>query len=203
MGIKSKKTYYAFLPFFEADYGAFRDTQLHMVVPFSFNATKGQPSYYGPGIVELGVKYRIIHETNAMPQIGVFPLVELPTGDPDKGLGKGKTQLFIPIWLQKSWGRKHHQWKTYGGGGYWINPGLHNKNYWFCGWVIQRDICKDCWSGLELFYQTKTKINEHESFGFNIGGAIPIHKNWQVLYSFGNQTGLGQFLYCMTLYHTW
>ena len=31
---------------------------------------------------------------------------------------------------------------TYGGGGYWINPGPDNKNFWQLGWLGQRDITK-------------------------------------------------------------
>jgi hypothetical protein len=57
----------------------------------------------------------------------MFPLVEVPSGDADKGLGNGKTQYFLPVWLQKDFGK----WTIYGGGGYWINPGTGNKNWWF------------------------------------------------------------------------
>ena len=54
-----------------------------------------------------------------MPMVGIFPLVEIPTGNSDKGLGNGHTQVFIPLWLQKHWG----DFQTYGGGGYWMNNG--------------------------------------------------------------------------------
>ena len=46
------------------------------------------------------------------PMIGVFPLVEAPTGDARRGLGAGHTREFLPLWLQKSFGG----WTTYGGG---------------------------------------------------------------------------------------
>jgi len=88
-------------------------------------------------------------------------------------------------------------------GGYWFNPGVNNKNYWFFGWVIQRQVTKSWWVGLETFYQTKTKRDEHESFGFNIGGGVTLQKDWQIIYSFGRNTGVGQFLYYVALYHTW
>src|SRR5208282_5497961 len=71
-GTKSSRELYAFLPYFEANYGAFKDTQLHIIAPFSIDKKKGKATHYGPGIIELGVKYRIIHETKKMPQIGVF-----------------------------------------------------------------------------------------------------------------------------------
>jgi hypothetical protein len=42
----------------------------------------------------------------------------VPTGNAERGLGTGHTHGFMPLWLQKSFGK----WLTYGGG-YWINPG--------------------------------------------------------------------------------
>ena len=29
--------------------------------------------------------------------MGTFPLLELPTGDSDKGLGAGQTRFFVPL----------------------------------------------------------------------------------------------------------
>jgi len=112
-------------------------------------------------------------------------------------------QVFVPVWLQKSWGQKGHQWTTYGGGGYWFNPGKNNKDYCFFGLVIQREITKYWWMGLETFFQTKTKIDGHNTFGFNIGGGIKLQENLQIVCSLGNNTGLGQFLYYTALYYTW
>lgn len=202
-GNKSKNELYAFLPFFEMDYGAFKDTQLHAIIPFSFDKMSKKAGYYGPGIIELGVKYRIVHETKSFPQIGIFPLLELPTGNSGKRLGSGKTQLFLPLWLQKSWGKKGQEWTAYGGGGYWFNPGKNNKDYCFLGLVVQRQINKLWWTGLEAFYQTKPKIGMHQSFGFNFGVGIKFHKNLQLVYSFGDNIGLGKFLYYASLYYTW
>lgn len=202
-GAKSSNEFYAFLPEFEVDYGAFNDTQLHAIIPLTIDKKNGQACHYGPGTIELGVKYRIIHETKSTPQIGIFPLIEAPTGNSRKGLGNGKTQVFLPVWLQKSWGKTGQKWTTYGGGGYWFNPGKNNKDFCFLGWVIQRDITKSWWMGLETFFYTKTKIDKHESVGFNIGGSIKLQKNLQIIYSFGKNTGAGQFLYSTALYYTW
>jgi hypothetical protein len=43
---------------------------------------------------------------------------------------------------------------TFGGGGYWINPGAGNKNHWFVGWVLERKITDKLTLGVELFHQT-------------------------------------------------
>ena len=98
--------------------------------------------------MEIGAKFRFIQETGSRPQVGVFPIIMLPTGDKDKGLGSGEVQAFLPIWVQKGWG----PWKTYGGAGYWVNTGADNKDYWFFGWEVQRDVTKYLTLGAEMFH---------------------------------------------------
>jgi len=41
-------------------------------------------------------------------------------------------QAFLPVWMQKDVG----DWTVYGGGGYWINPGAGQKNWWFTGLAV-------------------------------------------------------------------
>src|SRR4051794_38691528 len=92
----------AVAPLVEFNFGALPDLQLHIVAPIGHNWTSGESSHHALGDVELGAKYRFLHETDTLPQVAIFPLVELPTGDHGRGLGNGKTQVFLPIWLQKS-----------------------------------------------------------------------------------------------------
>lgn len=101
------------IPAFEYNYGAFPDTQLHIVVPLVRNSPNDGSSAYGLGDIEVGVKYRFIGETETTPQVGVFPMAELDTGNASEGLGNGKTWWRLPVWIQKSIG----SWLTYGGGG--------------------------------------------------------------------------------------
>jgi hypothetical protein len=101
-------------PHLEVNYGAFPNLQLHLIAPVSFNALSHESSHFGYGDTELGVKYRFFEETDELPQIGTFPVIELPSGNRKLGLGTGHTQVFLPIWLQKSFG----PWTTYGG--WWI-----------------------------------------------------------------------------------
>jgi hypothetical protein len=107
--------------------------------------------------------------------------MEVPTGDKGKGLGNGDPQFFIPLWIQKSWG----PWTTYGGGGYWINPGTGNRDYGFVGWEIQRDITKQFTLGAEIFHQTASTVGGDSHTGFNIGTIINITDNHHILFSSG------------------
>lgn len=56
------------------------------------------PANYGIGDIKLGVKYRFVHETDTVPQIGTFPLVTSSTGSSEKGLGSGQVDVLLPIW---------------------------------------------------------------------------------------------------------
>jgi len=95
------------------NWGAAPNLQLHLVVPLVTNVATGEPAQHGIGDIELGAKYRFLKETDRRPEIGLFPFVELPSGDAARGLGVGATWDRVPIWLKKSVG----DWNVFGGGG--------------------------------------------------------------------------------------
>ena len=155
-------------PHVEVNYGVVPEVQLHMILPMAWNRPTGGSTQYGFGDIELGVKYRFIHEGEWIPQAGTFPLAEIPTGDSSRGLGEGRVRMYFPLWLQKSKG----PWTSYGGGGYWINPGDDNRNYWFAGWEVQRDFSRMVTIGAELFYATEDSTGAGDHLGFNVGGIV-------------------------------
>ena len=171
------------LPGVEVNYGVVPDIQLHAVVPLAFDKPSGSGMQNGIGDIELGAKYRFIHEDENgwQPQVGVFPLIEVPTGDANKALGAGQTRIYLPVWLQKSVGK----WLTYGGGGYWINPGVGNQNYWFTGWLLQRQVTEQLALGGEVFHQTADTLGGKGSSGFNLGGVYDFSENHHLLFSAG------------------
>jgi len=188
-------------PAVEFNYGPLPDVMLHLITPMAYDAPEGQASHFGYGDTELGVKYRLVHETARLPMIGIFPLVEIPTGNSDKGLGNGQAQYFLPVWLQKDLG----QWTTYGGGGYWINPGAGNKNYWFSGILLQYNLSESFYLGGEIFYQTADTVHGEDGLGFNLGGSLPLGKDVQLLFSAGRgltDTSSNRFSYYISLYYT-
>lgn len=173
----------AILPGLEVNYGAAPNLHLHLIAPLAYDNVSGSGAQYGYGDTELGAKYRFIEEDEKgwRPQVATFPLVEVPTGDEKRGLGTGHVQEFLPIWLQKSFG----DWTTYGGGGYWINPGADNKNFWFFGWLLQRKITEQLTLGGEVFHQTADTVDGKDSTGFNLGGVYDITENHHILFSAG------------------
>ncbi len=168
------------LPAFEYNYGILPDVHLHIIAPLAFDAPSDGKPQFGLGYTELGVKWRFVEEdkNGAMPQVGTFPLVELPTGNPAGTLGTA----FLPLWLQKSFG----PWTTYGGGGYWINRvAPDDRDYWFFGWLLQRKITDQLTLGGEIFHQTSSKVDGVPSTSFNVGGSYDLDEHNHLLFSAG------------------
>lgn len=169
------------LPHIELNYGFIPDMQAHLLLPMDFDLSNGKRFIYGYGYTEAGIKYRFVHETNNTPQIGVFPLVEIPTFS-NPAFGNEQIQVYLPVWIQKSWNRL----TTYGGAGYWINPGNGNKNWLFTGWEVQYNLFPQLSFGGEIYYQTSRSNDTPSVVGFNIGGSFnPTHK-FHVIFSGGH-----------------
>ena len=183
-------------PHIEVNYGIFPNVQVHLIAPFKYVKPEVEPSQYGFADMEFGAKFRFIQETDLCPQVGAFPIVVLPTGDKVKGLGSGEIQAFLPLWVQKSRG----PWKTYGSGGYWINPGNANKNYWFFGWEVQRDLSKYFTFGAEVFHQTPSEVGGDSSTGFNVGGIINFTDQHHLLISAGRDFSGPNHFTCYVAY---
>jgi len=173
------------LPAFEYNYGVLPDMQLHIVVPFVKSAPNDAASESGIGDVEVGVKYRFVQETDTMPQIGIFPMAELATGDSNKGLGNGKTWWRLPVWIQKSWG----EWTTYGGAGYVINHADGQKNYPFAGWLLQKDLGEKWTLGGEVFGRSKDTVDGQGTTIVNVGGFYKFTPDFNLLFSAGHSVG--------------
>jgi hypothetical protein len=187
-------------PAFEFNYGALPDVHLHLVMPIAFSKQKNGPLHTGYGDTELGVKYRFVNQTDLLPDIATFPLVELPTGNEAKGLGNGKTQVYLPLWLQKDIGN----WTIYGGAGYWINPGAGNRNWNFSGLLVQYNFASDFFLGAEIFHQTPSSNSTPQNTGIHVGGGIPVGLNSQLIFSADAGNGITSykhFSYYVGIYH--
>jgi len=136
-------------PAIEFNAGVLKNVQFHVVAPYTAVTGNGIPTASGYGDTEVGVKFRFVQETASRPQIGIFPMAELASGNAAKGLGNGRTWYRLPVWIQKSWG----PWTTYGGGGVALNGAPGMQNYGFGGWLIQRDLSPKLTLGGELFTQ--------------------------------------------------
>jgi len=193
---------FAQVPAVEVNYGPLENVQLHVIAPLTISESDAEPAHYGYGDTELGLKYRFIQESDWLPQVGTFPLVEVPTGDSGRGLGNGQTQIFVPVWLQKSFG-KDKEWTSFGGGGLWYNPGPDHRNFWRLGWELQRDFGEHFTFGGEVYHETPSAqfpnsaslpgslptiaapAGAHGHTAFNLGGYINFDEHHHLLFSAG------------------
>ncbi len=184
-------------PHFELNYGASSQIMLHIIFPMNYAQPSGHGIRYGLGDVEIGCIYQFIKEDKSRPMIGTFPHLEIPSGSRRRGLGNGRPQVFIPIWVCKNLGR----WMTYGGGGYWINPGPANKNNWAYGAVVQRELSKVVSVGGEIFGNTTSTVGESGRTAVNLGAIITLRQDHDIMLSLGRDIHGPDDFYMYLAYH--
>ncbi|MBV9829207.1 MAG: hypothetical protein JO001_26615 [Alphaproteobacteria bacterium] len=188
----------------DANYGAAENLQLHAALPMNLDKPDGGGVRAGIGDTELGFKYRFLTEDEAgwRPQAAIYPAIDFPTGNAARGLGTGRTHLFLPLWLQKTFG----DWSSFAGLAYDINPGPGNRDYGFAGWVVQRQITEDLSLGAELFHQTANAVGGKGQTGFNLGLTYDLSAHYHLLFSAGeglqNRVTTNAFSYYAALQFT-
>jgi hypothetical protein len=188
-------------PGMEVNYSFLRNTFAHLVVPLAYNDPRGGGSAYGPGDVELGFKWRFLSQQNSGVDAATFPLVELPTGSARRGLGSRRPSYFLPLWLEKDWG----PWTVYGGGGRWFMQDPGQRDWWYAGVLVQRQLGPDLYLGAEVFHKTAQTVGGRAGTGFNVGGGYTLAGPWQLLFSAGrNLTDVSdnRLSYYVALYRT-
>jgi hypothetical protein len=198
-------------PAFEINNGVAPNTQVHLIIPEAYSAQDGI-SFMGMGDIELGVKFRFQPEKRAAPEIGVFPLMELSTGDAAKGLGNGRTWFKVPMWIQKSWGA----WTSYGGFGYAFNSAPGQRDFPYGGILIQRNLSPQWTLGGEIFAQGATAqvpssrnppvavAGENATVIWNVGGQYNFTPDFSFLFTAGHSfAGDGNAVMYFGLYRTW
>jgi len=171
----------ATLPHFEMNYGAVHDVQLHLLIGPGYVKVDGDHQY-GFMTAEVGFKYRFINDETSNFQVGIFPLLEIPTTSKESIVGNNHLQTFLPVWIQKSWGK----FTTYGGAGYWINSGENSKNSVFVGWQAQYDFTKTLSLGGEIYYESPDTKDGESDVAFKVGGFINLNEENHILFSIGH-----------------
>jgi hypothetical protein len=157
----------------DLNYGGAKDLQLTATIPVVFQ-TGASP---GLGDIELAVKYRFLHQSagSVLPDVAFFPRLSTPSG----GLtyGTGRPQLLAPLWAQKDFGA----WSLFGGGGYTLNPGAGQRNYWISGAALTRTITPRFSLGAEVYHQTPTDLAGRDFTGINLGALYRFTPHWSFI----------------------
>ncbi|MGE5624940.1 MAG: transporter [Bacillota bacterium] len=188
------------LPGFEYNRGIFPDVQFHVVVSGARLIPAAGVSEWGMGDTEIGIKYRFIQETDDHPQVGIFPMIEAPTGSAARGLGNGQAWYRLPVWIQKSSG----DWTTYSGAGYTINRAPGARNYPFAGWLLQKQLNDSLTLGGEVFSQGADSDPGAGRTLVNLGGYWNFTPEFCLLFSAGHSiAGESHAIAYLGLYWTW
>jgi hypothetical protein len=185
--------------------------QLHLALPVGAVFIPYGPTYYGLGDTELGAKIRLIKETKRIPEVGIFPFFELPSGDASKTLGVGGMWYRMPLWLQKSWGPEDRQWTSYGGGGEVVvsaaGYGNGYKDFPFSGLLVQRQLSKKLTLGVELYghgAEGPAAISTRASTLLDLGGIYEFKPGFDLLFAAGRSIhGQPETYTYLALYWTW
>jgi hypothetical protein len=162
----------------EINFGPTTELQLTLGLPvdYAYDATGWR---WGAGDVEISAKYRFYHDEAVGVQVAFFPGITLPTGS--NGLGAGKLTALLPIWAQKDAG----PWSVFGGGGYAINPGAGNRNYWTSSAAVTRHFGDSLLLGIEANRQGADVIGGNGSTRLGIGGIYQLKRPLRLLASAG------------------
>lgn len=162
----------------EINYGAAPDLQLTVGLPTAFSHDDAGWRW-GAGDVAVSAKYRFYHDEQAGISIAAFPGITLPTAS--NGMGNGNVTALLPVWLQKDTGA----WSLFGGGGYAINPGSGNRDYWTAGAAVTRQIGPDLLIGVEADRQGPDAIGGRASTSLGLGAIVQLPSPFRLLASGG------------------
>jgi len=170
-------------PGLEVHYGITDHLEIITIVPMAFEHPTGSASVVGLGDIQFATKWRFLDADNDgwRPAIAFEPTIILPTANANRGLGTGFTQAFLPIWLSKDFGK----FTVFGGGGYNINPGRDNRNFWFTGVGVTYTIDPQWTIGAEVFRTTADTTGGTSSVAFNLGVIYNIDDNNHLMMSAG------------------
>jgi hypothetical protein len=165
----------------EAHVGVVERLEIDVTAPLAFVRSSTSGASRGYGDTTLGVKYRLLDESDVAPAVSAVPKLVIATGRAGRGLGVGGEQVLLALSAQKSLADV----QSYAAAGYWINRGPGGRNYAVFGWQVQRSVSERWTFGVEAFAVTAQANGQSTSTGFNIGGYYAIDERNQLLFSAG------------------
>jgi hypothetical protein len=161
----------------DLNYGALPGVQLTATLPLDYETGAG--GRVSRGDVEVGLKYRVLDREKAGFSVAVFPRLILPTAG--RGFGTGRVQALLPVWAQQDVG----PWSLFGGGGYTINPGPGNRDFWLGGLAVTRTVSRRLSVGAEVTRQGPDSIGAGGTTTLGFGGIWNLKAPFSILASAG------------------
>jgi hypothetical protein len=164
---------------FDLNYGPVKDVQLTATLPLSVSHAPHEGWRSGSGDVELAVKYRFLHDERHGLSAAVFPRAFLPTSSVVSG---EKVRVLLPIWAEKDFAGGT---SLFGGGGYEINPGSGNRNFWQAGAAVSQDLTDKVSVGAELAWQGRDTSDATAQTSAGVGSIVKLSDHYALLFSGG------------------
>ena len=166
----------------ELNYGAAKDLQL--TVGLAGGYTHDRSGWrWGLADLEVSAKYRFFNDEDAGLQVAVFPGLTMPTAT--NGMGSRHVTALLPVWAQQDLG----MWSVFGGGGYAINPGSGDRNYWTGGVAVTRRVGERLLVGIEADREGATTVDGQATSSMGLGVIYALKKPLRVLASAGPTVG--------------
>ena len=167
-------------PLLDMNYGL-PQVQIEFDIPIAVSSDDRNGTNAGLGDLLYGIKWRFFEDEKAKTQIAVYPQMFAPTGNYREELGGGRPNYIFPLLAEKSWDK----WTLYGNIGYRLQVALGERNYWYAGAVLQREINDRLSLGVELFGNTPTDPNARPDIAFNIGGSLKLNDHLNFIFTAG------------------
>lgn len=170
----------------DLNYGPVQDVQLTATLPIDYSHSEIGGWRSGTGDLEIGVKYRFVNIPSAGISVAIFPRVFLPSSK-----ASTRTRVLLPVWAQKETGKT----SLFGGGGYEINPGLGNRNFWLASAAVTNAISDTVTIGGEATHQSADTVGGASSNSLGLGAIAKLHDPFSLLISGGPAWSGGQASY--------
>lgn len=164
---------------FDLNYGPVENVQLTATLPLGFSHDPSSSWRSGTGDVEIGVKYRFIHDEKASVSVAIFPRAILPTSTIADG---ERTRLLLPVWMGKDFAGGT---SVFGGGAYEINPGRGNRNFWQAAIAATQDVSKTLSLGAEVTWQQPDSVGGTNQTRAGVGSIVKLSDHYALLFSGG------------------
>lgn len=159
----------------DLNYGPVDRVQLTATLPLAFTSEDG--GHVARGNVEAGIKYQFAKGRTA--SAAIFPRVILPTAG--ARFGTGRAAFLLPLWMQKDFGRV----SIFGGGGYTINPGTGQRDYWSEGLAATASLNEGMTAGIEVTHFGADATDARPETRLGLGGSVHIAGPYSLLFSGG------------------
>ncbi|HXC56440.1 MAG TPA: transporter [Rhizomicrobium sp.] len=163
-----------------ASYGWSDDLELSTTVASAFSQAPGTPSVSGFSDVQLGAKYRFVHQADWGVDVALVPGLTLPTHS-SLALGRDGVVPSLALQFQKDWG----DWSVFGGGGCLFPHDTLSQDFCLLGGAVTWQIRPTLQLGAEVYHATPGARFGLHTTAVGVGAIYDLSERYHLLVSAG------------------